>query len=224
MKRDYVSVIYDEKVRPKTGYPNLLAAYLTKRFQLPAGATVLDAGCGRGDFALAFKKAGLNVIGLDLSPVSGQELDSSHITVYQTDVTKDSWPVADHSVDLVFSKSVIEHIHNPEHFMKETYRVLKTGGRVIVMTPDWENQMRTFYDDHTHVQPYTVRSLKKLLLMTGFREAAAEKFYQLPVLWSHPWMKLISRGLQIAFSPNPERKNKFLRWSVELMCLATGIK
>lgn len=222
--RDYVSVVYNEQDRPKTDYPRRLAGYLVSRFHLPKGAVIVDAGCGRGDFAAAFAQAGLSVLGLDRSPVSAEALQEAGVKVCQVDVAEGVWPVADRSVDAVFSKSVIEHIHNPERFMSQTRRVLKPGGRVITMTPDWEVNMRIFYDDHTHVQPYTLRSLRKLLLMSGFREVTAERFYQLPIYWRHPALQIASRILQIFLPPNPDRKNKFFRWSVEPMCLASGIK
>ena len=47
--------------------------------------------------------------------------------------------------------------------MKESWRVLKPGGRLIALTPDWKSQMKTFYNDYTHVRPYTVDSLGDLL-------------------------------------------------------------
>lgn len=224
MNKDYVSVVYNETDRPKTDYPRQLAGHLASRFHLPKGAVIVDAGCGRGDFAAAFQDQGLSVLGLDQSPISARELQGAGIKVYQADVAAGAWPVPDGSADAVFSKSVIEHIHNPERFMKETYRVLKPGGRVITMTPDWESNMTIFYDDHTHVQPYTARALRKLLLMSGFREVTAEKFYQLPVYWRHPALNIVSRILQIFLQPNPDRKNKFFRWAVEPMCLASGVK
>ncbi|MBU2266238.1 MAG: hypothetical protein KJ977_04280, partial [Candidatus Omnitrophica bacterium] len=58
-KRDYVSVIYDQKEKPLTQYPDLLTEYLVKRYQLSAGQKILDLGCGRGEFLRGFVRCGL---------------------------------------------------------------------------------------------------------------------------------------------------------------------
>ena len=48
------------------------------------------------------------------------------------------------------------------------------------MTPDWISQMKIFFDDYTHRQPYTVTAVKDILNIFGFREVNSEIFYQLP--------------------------------------------
>lgn len=45
-------------------------------------------------------------------------------------------PYADNSYDIVYSIEVIEHLTNPVEFLKEIYRVLKPGGRLIYSTPN----------------------------------------------------------------------------------------
>ena len=224
MKQDYVAITYDEKVRPKTQYPRQMTRHLVNILKLKQGSFLLDVGCGRGDFTIAFQDNGLEVQGLDSSDFSVESLGKIGIKVSKVDIAHGPWPVPDNTVDVVYSKSVIEHLHNPEHFMAETYRVLKPGGRVITMTPDWETGYSGFYNDYTHVQPYTVYALHDLLLMFSFRNVKVERFYQLPILWKIPGLKLISRILQLFISPRPTIKNKFIRWSVDLMLLGTGIK
>lgn len=224
MQKDYVATIYDEKERPKTIYPFLLARYLVDRFSIPAGSLLLDVGCGRGDFTFGFHENGLKTEGLDISEFSAQEFSKNKMKIYVTDIFYDPWPIPDNYADVVFSKSVLEHIHNPDHFMRETYRILKPGGRIITMTPDWETGYRIFYDDHTHVQPYTKRGLRDLLKMFNFHKVAVEQFYQLPVIWKYPVLKTISCTLRCIMPPNSNIKNKFIRWSLDLMCLGTGVK
>jgi len=92
------------------------------------------------------------------------------------------------------------------------------------MTPDWLTQMKTFYDDYTHRQPYTAKSIKYVLDVFGFQGAQAEIFYQLPIVWRYPMIKMISRCLQLVVPVTTKSKIKFIRWSVELMVLGTGVK
>lgn len=171
----------------------------------------MDVGCGRGEFLDGFKKLGLTADGMDL------EIDG-------IDVGKNNFPFPDKKFDFVFSKSVIEHLSEPDNFIKEIYRILKPGGRIIVMTPDWQSQIYIYYDDYTHRHPYTATGLKDLLNIYGFKESSAETFYQLPVLWKYPWLKIFSKFLQVLGPPRKIYKNKFIRWSKELMVLGSAIK
>jgi len=218
----YVDTVYDEKIRPRTDYPEKLCVYLAVRFQLSPGARILDAGCGRGDFLDGFAKNGFEVYGLDKE--SGSAKNTSSSVVKDCDLEKDSFPFSDDFFDAVFAKSVIEHLFDPQNFVTECRRVLKPRGRIILMTPDWKSTMSFFFDDHTHRHPYTVQAAKDILDIFGFREAKAELFYQLPVLWKYPSLKIISRILRFFVTPNPRISNKFIRWSVELMILATAVK
>jgi SAM-dependent methyltransferase len=77
------------------------------------------------------------------------------------DIEKDQLEHMDESVDLVTMNAVIEHIKNPDNIFKEIRRVLKTKGLVFVRTPNWQMDYKNFYNDPTHVKPYTPTSLKQ---------------------------------------------------------------
>ncbi|VVB63241.1 Ubiquinone biosynthesis O-methyltransferase [uncultured archaeon] len=218
----YIETVYNEKKRPQTDYPLKLCSHLIDSFYLPAGAKVLDVGCGRGDFLNAFSLKGFRSYGIDREP-SGAKVDRSTEIKY-CHVEKDTFPFEDQTFDVVFSKSVIEHLSDPGLFVSECRRVLKPGGRVIIMTPDWLTQMKIFFDDYTHRQPYTVTSLNDLLKTSGFKDVHAERFYQLPVLWRYPVLKVLSKILQRLVPVTTRSPIKFIRWSIELMVLGTGVK
>ena len=46
-------------------------------------------------------------------------------------------------------------ITTPDHYLKEAYRILKPGGKLLTMVPDWESNMKTYFDDHTHKSSLT---------------------------------------------------------------------
>lgn len=221
---NYLEVRYNKNTKPYTDYPAQFARYLFERFQMKQGDRLLDVGCGRGDFTKGFKDLGLEVAGIDREKGDSEMLYGIDMRL-NDDLEHNPFPFEDGSFDIVFSKSVVEHIWNPSNFMKETYRVLKPGGRVITMTPDWQSQMYIFYDDPTHVHPYTITGLRDLLAMYGFKESEAELFYQLPVVWKHPFVKIICRSLQHWLGPVKKiYRNKFMRWSRELMILGSAVK
>jgi SAM-dependent methyltransferase len=186
------------------------------------GDKLLDVGCGRGEFIKGFKDLGLEVFGIDREKGDSEVLKG--IEVKLRDIENEKFPFNDKIFDFVFSKSVIEHLWTPDNFIKEIYRVLKPEGRIIIMAPDWHSQRLIFYNDYTHIHPYTTVSLSGLLKMYGFREVTSEKFYQLPVLWKHPWLKTFSNCFQFLGPVKKIYKNKFIRWSRELMILASGKK
>jgi len=218
----YLDVIYNKKTKPYTDYPHQLCRHLFDRFNMKRGDRLLDAGCGRGDFAKGFKELGMEVSGIDYEKSDSEILKDIEIKI--TDLEKDVFPFNGGVFDFVFSKSVIEHLWTPDNFIKEIYRVLKPRGKVIVMTPDWQSQMCIFYNDYTHRHPYTQMSLRDLLKIHGFKEVSSEIFYQLPVLWKYPWSKIFSKFLQLFGPVKKIHKNKFIRWSRELMMLGTGVK
>ena len=88
-------------------------------------------------------------------------------------------PFKDGYFDIVFSKSVIEHFYYPEKIFKEVFRVLKPGGKVITLTPDWTYNYKIFYEDYTHRTPFMYESLRDIQLINGFIEVQVEFFYQL---------------------------------------------
>ncbi len=217
----YLTTIYDEATRPKTDYPRALARYLFDRFNMKAGARFLDLGCGRGDFLNAFRQLGLHTYGIDREIVRSEMLEGSEVSAAEL---AGKLPYADNSFDIVFSKSVIEHLSDPEQFAREQRRILRRGGRIIVLTPDWVSQMKIFYDDHTHRQPFTAVGLRDLLRIAGFQEVQAEIFYQYPLYWKFPSLVIFAKILQLAGPVKKLHKSKFVRWSRELMVLGTGTK
>jgi len=227
-QNDYVSTVYNNKRTPKTDYPKQLIKYLTEKFDLVSGCKVLELGCGRGDFLNEFQKVGFICEGLDreMSSVNNEY----GLEVKQCDLASDVFPYDDGSFDVVYHKSVLEHMYDPENLMKETMRVLKTGGKLIILTPDWHTQWKNFFEDFTHSRPYDVLALSDLLKVYGFNNFAVERFYQLPVLWKFPVIKLISKILQLVTNVYGGRwltektGINFFRWSVELMILGYGKK
>ena len=67
--------------------------------------------------------------------------------------------------------------------LKNVREVLKPNGILINYTPDWESQYLNFYDDITHLKPFTKITLENCYRMYGFETSKIEKFYQLPVVW-----------------------------------------
>jgi len=226
----YLNALYSEKRRPKTTYPGKLALHLKNKYYKETGA-LLDIGCGRGDMLKAFYSEGFKVAGTDLSP-SSKEACKPH-PFKASNLEKDPLLFEDNSFDCVFSKSVIEHLHNPMPLLKQANRVLKPGGQGIIMTPSWmHTRWGPFYLDHTHVTPFTLPSLRDAMEMAGFKDIKVIHFYQLPFLWIYPIFIPAIRALASVPFPYrpmyetnlPQKINTFIRFSKEVMLLAYGRK
>lgn len=157
--KDYVSVIYAEKRTPKTDYPGKFIRYLLGCFNIKSGSKLLELGCGRGEFLKLFQDSGIDAYGIDISDFCSKNMPE--LKVKCMDILKDDIPYPDNFFDVVYHKSFLEHFYSPEKIMKETQRVLKPGGVTIILTPDWESQIKTFYEDFTHSRPYTKAALKR---------------------------------------------------------------
>lgn len=217
---DYLKIVYNEKTLPYTEYPEKLIHYLFNTFQIKDGMTLLEPGCGRGEHLRLFKEFGLDVYGVDLSPEAPSLAKDLNISV--CDLESDNLPYPDDYFDVIYSKSFLEHIRDPSRFLKEAYRVLKPGGLLLSMVPDWESQHKKFFDDYTHVSPFTIVSLKNIQLVVGFEEVEVYKFRQLPIVWKYPVLNSIC-ALISPFIP-VRTTIPFLRWSRELMLVGAGRK
>jgi SAM-dependent methyltransferase len=87
---------------------------------------------------MQFAKAGAaSLRGLDLSP-SHYDLASRRFALAGVPVdlrlhdAESPWPFADESADLVYSFGVLHHTPHPERALREAYRVLRPGGRVLI--------------------------------------------------------------------------------------------
>ena len=223
----YIDVTYSERDKPFTSYPVTLAKYFMQRFHLKQGDSLLDTGTGRAEMLNAFRTLGVKAVGCDLEapPASMTEFE-----VKEFDLTKERFPYEDNTFDVVFSKSVLEHIYDPKHYLRAIYRILEPGGIFIFLTPHWKSQFMTFYDESTHVHAYTPLSAKDALVLNGFQNVHTELFHHHEYMWKSAFWRIVAMFLRRIYTTPTARKlekitkNKFLRWAVEQNVLGYGFK
>lgn len=140
-----------------------IVRYLSKF--IPKDGTVLDIGAGYCDFIN--NVSAKNKIALDYSPDLGKYAEKGIIQINSsvTDMSK----VSSDSVDVVFASNLFEHLTDSEleTTMDEVKRVLKKGGRLILMQPNYRLSYKTYFDDHTHKKVFSDVSLETFLLSHG---------------------------------------------------------
>ena len=120
-----------------------VAFYTRVRSLITSEMRVLDVGCGRGwsqENALVFRRElhdlrGISdeVVGID---VDDDARDNPTLDEFRLIEDLDRWPIEDASVDLVLSDYVLEHVSDPDAYLRELARVLRPGGLFCARTPN----------------------------------------------------------------------------------------
>jgi ubiquinone/menaquinone biosynthesis C-methylase UbiE len=131
----------------------------------PADA-VLELGAGWCDFA-NHVVAG-RVVAMDLD-ATVERAAAQHVTAVVGDCT-DLTRFEDDSFDVVFASNLLEHLERPQsrRLLGEASRVLRPGGRLILMQPNFRLNPGRYFDDYTHVAIFTDQSLSDYLVSQGW--------------------------------------------------------
>jgi SAM-dependent methyltransferase len=101
------------------------------------GLSVLEIGCGLGTDGAQFARAGANYTGVDLTEAA-VELARRRFELFDLPgmfrtADAENLDFADDTFDLVYSHGVLHHTPDTERAVREVHRVLKPGGRAVVM-------------------------------------------------------------------------------------------
>lgn len=129
----------------------------------PKQGLLLDIGCGA-------RKVSPRFVGVDCLP-KGSPVPGTPGLLSVADVTADalSLPYGDGLVDFVSSCHVLEHIANPVDALREWARVLKSGGHMVTLVPDYRytfscKQADQIQSLHGHRWDFTIPELARVLL------------------------------------------------------------
>lgn len=134
---------------------------------IPAGATLLDLGCGWGEFVNQITAA--SRYAMDMNPDAARHLDPE-VEFLNQDCAAD-WPLEKDSLDVVFTSNFLEHLPDKaavEATLKQAWRCLKPGGAIVCLGPNVRFVPGAYWDFWDHHVPISDRSLAELLRLTGF--------------------------------------------------------
>ncbi|HEY0453517.1 class I SAM-dependent methyltransferase [Actinophytocola sp.] len=145
------------------------AAYLALRRHC-VNAVVLEAGCGEGYGADLLATDARLVVGLDYDVLTAAHVARVYPRVRAVRGNLASLPLRQSTVDVVANLQVIEHLWDQAGFLRECFRVLRPGGRLLVTTP---NRITFSPGRDTPLNPFHTRELApsemdELLRAAGF--------------------------------------------------------
>lgn len=149
---------------------SVLASYL-QRWVNPAGG-LLELGAGYGEFSREIR-AGAKWA-LDMNPELVAYWGKDVQPLIQSAL--EPLPIETGSLATVFASNFFEHftLEQGASILAEAHRVLRPGGRLIVVQPNFRLEPRRYFDDYTHRTAYTDNGFSDFLRASGYRIVHAE--------------------------------------------------
>lgn len=138
---------------------NLLGNTLSRVLKQYAKGRLVDLGCGKAPLYMIYKSIATEITCVDWSNTSH---GMSHLDI-EADLNE-NLPLASNRYDTVLLTDVMEHIHAPEHLIKEIKRILCTNGRLIGTVPF---SYRLHEEPHDYYR-YTIYTLQRMAENNGF--------------------------------------------------------
>jgi ubiquinone/menaquinone biosynthesis C-methylase UbiE len=157
---------------------------LVKLMRAGHASTILDMGCGTGNYSASIQQAVKNIIGIDLSTGMLRQTRAKFpsLPIIHGDIT--SLPFSQETFDGAFAVQVLHHVREKEIFLNEARRVLKKGA-YLALDSCSHQQMRTFWLYHYFPRGLEVdlaripdvKDIAKMLEATGFSNVEIEISY-----------------------------------------------
>ena len=145
---------------------------------IPTDGDVLELGAGWCDFSNAVTARSVTAMDIDATVARAARPGVTAVVGDCTDLSR----FADGSFDSVVASNLLEHLERPatEALLSESRRVLRPGGRLLLIQPNFRLNPNEYFDDYTHVAIYTDRSIRDMLTASGWNvEHVAARFLPL---------------------------------------------
>lgn len=142
------------------------------------GKRLLDIGAGEGYVTIEMAKIGLKVVALDISQVALDNISRYMLQFNLPNITlihssADKIPIKSHSVHYIVANAILEHIPNEAETIREWKRVLKPGGRMMIVVPLSYKYLWPFFwlinyihdKRFGHLRRYNINSIKNKFKM-----------------------------------------------------------
>ncbi len=190
----YAKTYESSYVKKRWDYP-ILQKYL-KYFK--PESIVLDLGCGTGATSYFYAKNGFDVISSDLSTAHLQNVKGRDIKTLLIRSIAEKIPLKDNSVSQVVCSGSIHHFDNKKKSLEEIYRVLKKGGKLLViennneslhkslipkflrdfMQPHFKKKYgESIHEEESRDHDMKIKDFRKLFANAPFKSCSVQTFY-----------------------------------------------
>ncbi len=166
---------------------------------VPASGSVLDLGAGYCSFINNI--AAKDKHAMDL--YAGFTTHAAQGVRTRVGSCEDLNAYASESMDVIFASNLVEHLHKDEidRMFDSVLKVLKPGGRLILIQPNFKYSYREYFDNYTHVSIFTEVSLADFLIVKGFEIEKIEARFLPTKMKSRfpkwPWLVALYLGLPV---------------------------
>jgi ubiquinone/menaquinone biosynthesis C-methylase UbiE len=169
----YVSAYFETRLAHNANRTKIwqhLCKYLQRWIR--TDADVLELGAGWCDFSNNVQAR--RVVAMDLDSTVARAA-ADHVEPVVGDCT-DLGKFGDGEFDVVFASNLLEHLDRPAagRLLSEAMRVLRPGGQLILLQPNFRLNPGRYFDDFTHVAIYTDQSLSDYLVAEGWQIKAVK--------------------------------------------------
>jgi SAM-dependent methyltransferase len=132
---------------------------------------LIELGCGRGEFLEAAQRSGKRALGVDIDPGMIAETRSRDLEAVEQDAIEFLRTTAEEP-DALFAAHLIEHltVEDALELLNAACHRIRPGGVLVVVTPNPQCLaiiLSDFWNDPTHVRPYTIPLLEFLARQAG---------------------------------------------------------
>ncbi len=145
------------------------AEHLISLGRVASGSCVLEVGCGGGGLLRLLSATGAHAVGVDPLAVGLQlaRRRVGHANLVQVGEGAEL-PFRAGALDAVVGQHVIEHLPNVDAAFREWRRVLRTGGRLAMATPNVRYPDPAHFLDEDHAHVFSPEELRRAAESAGF--------------------------------------------------------
>lgn len=178
-----------------------------------SGKSLLDIGCGTGEYLVSAANRGMKVTGIDVEGSIAKHIQEKYGLRVLTGLFGDETFPPD-SFDVIVLSHVIEHLQEPIPLLRSIHRALKPGGAFVMATPNFDSLLENLKDLYGrrrydpgksyfltpfttpyHIVGFNVSSARYILEKTGFKPIYLNVFSGLE--WDDDSHKIAMRTIKI---------------------------
>lgn len=190
-KWDSRAEAFERKWFNRFNYFQFLQKRVIHLLDLHEGQRFLDIGCGTGwavRYAASLVKNEGGFYGIDISSrmiEKAQESCSGCESIYFYKADAEALPFENDLFDFIICTNSFHHYFTPSKMLNEVYRVLKTGGRILILDPTADAFLMKMYDKWTkkreseHVKYYSTQEYRKLLAQARLNYVSSRPIWPL---------------------------------------------